>query len=525
MNAEINLRYNYGFKTFSSDHIHVKGYLFNNGRLYQGDSLVSLFGSVTDIERLESLLKTSSGIFYGVLQIDQKVILISDITRTFPLFYLLKDGTAYVSDDAFFLKKKFNLALDKDCSTEYLRALYVVGENTLLKDLSQVQAGEIVTFENGKVSKKFYQTYLVNRSEVFTKDYSNLLSDYLQILENITERLITLVHGDTIIIPLSGGYDSRLLVTLLLKQAYKKIICYTYGKSDSPEVKISGEVAKTLGIDWHFVEYNERLVPDFLKEDWFWDFFRYEFNYISTIHLQDVFAFKFLVEEGIIPKQAIVVPGHSGDFLGGSHLRKIPVPGRADISTSIMAKHFILNEAVPLSSKSREKLKIYVEKASASPETEYYSIDENWNVKERQSKFIVNSNKAYEYFGFRHAIPLWDLELVEFFRKVPLKCKTVQNLYEDGAQRLFKDFNVNLPKQKKITNLRIFPNLRFVAEKAFPAKVKITLRDLTWTDVNNMEVIASPIAKSLGKKYNFSEFHGIVAQWCLTNAEKEGNIT
>ena len=521
--TEIDLRYNFGYETISKGKVHTKGYLFNKGRLYQGNSLVELFNSITNVENLESLLKTSYGIFYVVLRINGKLCLASDITRTFPLFYFLSDQTLHISDDAFFLKKKFGLAFDRESCSEFLRVLYVTGENTLLKELNQLQAGEIAIFENGRINRKFYNTYLVTKNEIFEKEYSDLLSEYLQILENITERLIVLANGNSIVLPLSGGYDSRLLATLLKKHGHKKIICYTYGKPDSPEVKTSREVANALGFDWNFVEYNKTIVTDYINEMWFYEFFRYEFNFVSTIHLQDVFAFKFLVEKGIIPRHAIIVPGHSGDFLGGSHLRKIPVPDRNGINASIIAKHFVLNEDISLSSTSSQKLEVYVEKNAAIPDIQYYSIDENWNVKERQSKFIVNSNKAYEYFGFRHAIPLWDLELVEFFRKVPLKLKTKQNLYEDGAESLFKAFNVDFPKLKKVTNFYLFPKIRFFAEKIFPQKLKKSLRDLIWADVNNLKVISAPMAQSLNKKYSLSEFHGIAADWSLKNAEKEAN--
>ena len=36
-----------------------------------------------------------------------------------------------------------------------------------------------------------------------------------------------------------------------------------------------------------------------------------------------------------------------------------------------------------------------------------------------QSKFIVNSCRVYEFFGFEFRLPFWDKDLVEFFLKLP----------------------------------------------------------------------------------------------------------
>ena len=52
-----------------------------------------------------------------------------------------------------------------------------------------------------------------------------------------------------------------------------------------------------------------------------------------------------------------------------------------------------------------------------------------FNVQERQAKFIVNSVRAYEYFGYEWLIPLWDNALFDFWAKVPITLRYQRRLY------------------------------------------------------------------------------------------------
>src|SRR5690606_5966945 len=72
---------------------------------------------------------------------------------------------------------------------------------------------------------------------------------------------------------------------------------------------------------------------------------------------------------------------------------------------------------------------------------------ENWNLKERQAKFIVNSCRMYEYFGYEYYLPLWDKELVSFFENVSFEQRLSQKLYiETLFKYYFNSMNVSIRK-------------------------------------------------------------------------------
>lgn len=63
-------------------------------------------------------------------------------------------------------------------------------------------------------------------------------------------------------------------------------------------------------------------------------------------------------------------------------------------------------------------------------------MGECFNWQERQSKFIANSVKCYEYFGFEWRIPLWDNEIADYWMRVPARCRYGRNLFFAAEQNL-----------------------------------------------------------------------------------------
>lgn len=509
----LKLNYNYGYKWFRNKNVFVKGYAFYKGILYEEKTLAELFFEASGEGNFESLLRELNGIFAVIKDDGDSVMAAVDITRTFPLFYSTQNNF-HISDDAFYLREKLGLDIDKNTAVEFLRCGYVPGKNTLLKGLFQLQAGEFLKADENGVKTKMYHNYLAKKTEINYNQYDYFKTKVHSILDAAITRLEKFANDDFIVVPLSGGYDSRSIVALLKMHNFRNVLCYTYGRPESPEVSISKKVASKLKYEWHFVNYSNELIKDnFLETNWFYELYKYAFNYVSTIHLQDLFAFKTLHDSGLIPDNSIVVPGHTGDFLSGGHLRKLPVPNRHNLMSIIMCKHFTLNEDKDGNLAIEKNLKRYVE---SCPDFLPYSIDDNWNLKERQSKYIINSNRTYEFFGYRHAIPLWDLELVEFFRKLPPEYKIEKPVYEASLiDCVFRPLDVNFIKKKTIKSSKFFKNLRYLVERTAPYPAKTILRDLLWKDINNMELILKPIIAETKRKWSYSESVGIVAEWCI----------
>jgi asparagine synthase (glutamine-hydrolysing) len=450
---QINMIINSGYHWYSQDNIYVKGYIIDDkNNLLEKDDLIVYFKDINNIEDIKKKISKLFGIFSIVLKIDKKFFLISDNIRTFPLFYIISNEKVYISDSAHFLQKQLDLHFDSTSEEQMLCTGYVLEDRTLLKGLKQVESSEIVAINKHVITKEEYFNYTTDK--VFNYDLKKFQDELYTIFEKVIKRLITSAKGKTLCIPLSGGYDSRIILVLLKKHNYKNIICFTYGHKTSYEVTTSKRIAKKLGYRWYFIEYTDNFMQEHF-DDTFIDYVKYASNYASIAHIQDYFAVKALMQIEGIPKDMIFVPGHSGDIFAGTHIGRGTTleSNISDVLSHIKNKHFNLCKTPKFDSN------LIKEKLSNGFS---YSQMEAWSAKERQSKFIVNANRVYEFFGCEHRVPLWDQELTNFFKFVPLKYKNrndqnnytiSSNLFDSVLFIYFREFNIS----KKKNSFFMFP--------------------------------------------------------------------
>lgn len=424
------------------------GYVNVNGVYYDGTSeLDGLYEILTNDIALERTELTGS--FLIKLAVNESFFIITDCIRSFPFFYFW-DEHKYKWSIKFSVDNKFGgehngHLLYKD----FDKTGYCTGEDTLLEGVFQGESCTIYDFnKNGEIHKKCYFEYKYSNQD--SLEIARLHKVHLSVMASA----IKFCGNRQIVVPLSGGFDSRLIVTMLKELGVKNVITFTYGKKNNEEALVSQKIALDLGFQWHFVEYTKSKWLEFtINKDSFFDDF---FDYCSIPHIQDYLAVKELANLGYIEPDAVFIPGHSADFLEGTHIPLDILHSKKlkhhtdELITAIVDKHYSLFN---FKSMGRDEIYKYlnIEKGFIVKE-EFIRLYELWNFKERQSKFISNSVGIYRKMGFESILPLWDKRLVDYWLSVPLSSRANRKHYLDYADVYDEYYN---KKQSSYNGCRV----------------------------------------------------------------------
>lgn len=436
------------------DYIGEKNHCSLKGRLFLGGvptEIVQFSQKLIDAKRSGGLLpflQKLNGFYSWVHENGDSVIAGVDHVRSWPIFYAIGGKLLFLSDDADWVRQQVgDTEMDPLAREEFLLSGYVTGSDTLYPKVKQLQAGECLeaVFQNGEwylKTQRFFR-FWHTEPEIFNEE--DLREELEEVTLSVMQRLIEYADGRQIVIPLSGGYDSRLIATMLHRLNYTNVLCFTYGVRGNREAEYSRLVAEALGFQWYFVEYS----ADFWRSAWRTQdaeiFRKHSSNNTSLPHVQDWLAIKVLIENKIILSDSITVPGHSGDFVAGSHIPDFVFEKGGHCENellSVLAKDHLSN--VPklgmtlaadgfLENRLRDRINSPFD-GSAIGMANLYEL---WDWQERQCKYIINSVRAYDQFNLQWWLPLWDLEFINFWQKVPLSLRKERKWFKDWIAKQY----------------------------------------------------------------------------------------
>lgn len=428
----IELTQNSGFKWVTDGSIWVKGSFFDAADNYfEKEQLLDYFKTISTYKAFVEALKECNGVFSVVIKQNDEVWCAVDRNISFPIFYSLKNEGIIISDDAISIARNFEQIVNNKLQLDIYKSLgHTFGSETLINGINQLQCGQAIQFKkNSIISKEFYHNFSVSIFNSNSKD--ELLKQGYVFLENSFKRLVKSLNGRTAIVPLSGGFDSRVIVAGLKKQGYQKVICFTYGKKENNnEIELSKRVAKELNYKWIFVEYNDKLFDGFVDTKDFNDYLHFSSHLSSMFFLQEYFAVKYLKDNKLIPDDSIFIPGHSGDLIGGSQLIKV---FNKDLSINDIPDTFIDRKCIykALSVKQIKEFKQLIQtEISASIKNNGATVFEELDIREKISKVIFNSSNVFDFFDYEKRFPFWDLDLLNFFMSLPLEYREMKNIYD-----------------------------------------------------------------------------------------------
>lgn len=301
---------------------------------------------------------------------------------------------------------------------------------------------------DGEVEKNTYFQFQYNIK--YEDNEQQILNDIGRTYDNVAKKMISFLNGRTAVIPLSGGHDSRLITYLLKKYNYENVITYTYGRVNNEEALVSKKVADYLGYDWEFVPYKTKTMQKMYNNpDTYNDMADYCGRGFTVPHIQDWMAIDYLYKNNIIDKNCVIIPGHTGDFLTGGHLREEFIKKDymmiSELIEMIIDFHYIqykyrnFNKNLTQLFNKRISESLNIEMDNKIGAQEAACLFERFDYKERQCKHICNSVRLYEYYGLQWYMPLWHKEVVNQWLKIPIKFRYNREIYEKYTFKEYGD--------------------------------------------------------------------------------------
>lgn len=431
------------FPANQQDAVSFKGWLYQGGRLVDSLEGASLFGQGDFGTFVDSVI-ASNGNFVVAVSREDELWAAVDRLRSIPLFYGQKDGRFYLSDDAYWVRQQVGVGSPSEIeSAELCCLLYVLGNGTLASGVKQLRAGEAlrVTRSLGGVSVEVRPYYCYLFQQVSSINEAELMARLDGILVTTFERMLKTIGDRQIVVPLSGGLDSRLITCMLKRLGVQNVLTFTYGLPGSREATISQYVASKVGYPWTCVSYL----------DWDWNdpecrrhrqsFYRFSANLCALPPiLEDWYAVWVMKKRGLLADDAVFCPGHTVCFTAGSLATKASsdIRNMAELIELILRKHSPRLQWSQPSEEIMSGIRDHVRQALCGmqmmnriPSWEPLDLHDCWNWNERQSKRIINMVRAYEYWGYEWRVPLWDSEIMDLWSLLPMALRRYRLVYRN----------------------------------------------------------------------------------------------
>ena len=428
------------------------GYLFDT----RPDSLaaaLAALGPRPEPARIASLLDGLDGhfalaaVFSGATPDDGWALAATDRVRSNPIYFgRAADGSWAVGPHGAALARELDAARDgalPDSVRAIAMAGYTVGTATLYAGLDQLGHGEFLLQGAGDPAPARHGYYRYRPWLTDRADDDALRRDLEETTLRVLDKMARDADGRPIAIPLSAGLDSRLIAAGLHHIGYRNVHCFAYGRHGNREMTASREIADRLGFRWTAVPFTNRFQRQFSAGATYREFQDFADNCDSVQFFQDLPAIVALRVRKWLPDDAILVNGNSGDYLTGNHIPAAlcqPMHGaaaetrRERVLDALVARHFTLWEDL-LTPENRRAIKILLDaeltKAGAradQPDTDH-GLYEYCEFQDRQSKYVISGQRAYEFLGLPWRLPLWDRDYLDFWARAPLSAKAGQTLY------------------------------------------------------------------------------------------------
>lgn len=385
-----------------------------------------------------------------------------DPVRSYPLIWAQTPTGVAVTHYGPALEDHLGLGIEQ-MDPDVLLALalsgFTIGNATLYRNVSQLGPGEFLWVDETGPSQGRYHRWQPWRQDT-DADPESLALRLSALNEQLIDDLIAGIDDRPILVPLSAGLDSRMIASGLKEAGYQNVHCVAYGVPGNREAEVSREIARRLGYKWSFVPYSNAALGKMFHDPDYAGYKSYSDSLTGMHFPQEYRMLTVLRHRGVLTEETVVVNGQSGDFIAGNHIPATlfePTGSEEDrlslIVGALIQKHF-KHWATLMKPEYLEPIDRLLRQSIAdlgvwpvAPQRDH-GIYEYVEFHDRQSKYVLNGQRVYEYMKLDWRLPLWDRGYLDFWAQAPLSAKKGESLYRTVLERdnwagVWKDIPIN----------------------------------------------------------------------------------
>lgn len=406
---------------------------------------LEMLGSNADDRSLIALLGDVGGHFAIMAEATDWYFAAVDRVCSWPVFQARnRNGLTRLSAHAPSLARDCDLVgkIDPDAALSLAMAGYTTGSRTLYCGQQILRAGEYL-FGPAGGNPGLGRYHVYTPWKVTARPETELKRQLGEVTLGILRRILDQSAGRMIVVPLSGGYDSRAVVSGLHHLGARNVRCFSYGLPGNFEADVAQRISRQLGYEWRFLPLDPQRQRRFFASDLHSRYLEAADSLCSVPFEQDLPVVHDLLQDGWIDPSAIMVNGNSGDYISGGHIAPVlrrpaadmnPPARRQLVLDSLIGKHYALWQSL-MTEANKATLKAMIaaeidEVCPADPGADAnHGIYEFSEFTNRQSKYVISGERVYDFLGLDWELPLWDDDYLAFWADVPLEHKAGQQLY------------------------------------------------------------------------------------------------
>lgn len=455
------------------------------------------------------------------------------------LYYRIEDNNTLLCADNGFSILKDGDSWNEDALLFFRRWGNTYNGHTLIHEIKKLPEGAAACFSQNKEPRIVRYDTFTNRMQPFDSlidkpAYSKAMHTLLDYMHQATERLVMRLSGRPVIVPLTAGRDSRLIVTLLKQYGYKDIYAVSYGKPQNKDAFKAEQVARKLNIPFLYINSVDPLRTDYTIDPQFMGYMEYISGLSAGYFYQEFIPSQQLalgITKHATPYpavDAVVLHGHQGDVSGGSQLlsRKLTQTYKGAWQLAKLVTDYKSNNSCFSANELQRLLHItarYIDENYLTNQP-LHRLFEWFHFNENISKYDINSQHSWRYFGFDTAGLFLDKELANYAYALPFSYRYAKRMYEELTDKLFREMGVSFPDDAHIYKLVRSPYFRFKqfikpAVMPFLPKPSLFKNDLIGFETIMQQVLKK--VKSNPAHHPFDSINSLSYEWLIMHISQQ----